>query len=107
MHLHMGMYYNVKFFLIYLNNRKCVLIIKQEVILLYFFMTFRLYNRCVLEAEWPAQASSSKLLWNKLSYVVMGAAHFKWAGKTKAARRKVSSDGGIRFCCLNIFCLKN
>lgn len=56
---------------------------------------FSLYNRCVLEAEWPAHSTSSQLLWNKLRYVVLGAAHFRWAAKRRAARKlSVSTEGG-------------
>lgn len=55
----------------------------------------RLYNRCVLEAEWPAHSTSSQLLWNKLRYVVLGAAHFRWAAKRHAARKlSASTEGG-------------
>ncbi|KAF5279524.1 hypothetical protein FQR65_LT03346 [Abscondita terminalis] len=58
-------------------------------------LTYGLYNRCVLEAQWPAQSSSSQLLWNKLRYVVLGAAHFRWAAKRQAARKlSASTEGG-------------
>ncbi|KAK9874779.1 hypothetical protein WA026_005585 [Henosepilachna vigintioctopunctata] len=58
-------------------------------------LTYGLYNRCVLEAEWPAHSSSSQLLWNKLRNVVMGAAHFKWAAKRKNLRTSTASiEGG-------------
>ncbi|XP_065156643.1 DENN domain-containing protein Crag isoform X3 [Atheta coriaria] len=51
-------------------------------------LTYGLYNRCVLEAEWPAQSSSSLLLWNKLRYVVLGAARFRRAAKRRQAKRQ-------------------
>jgi pentatricopeptide repeat protein len=58
-------------------------------------LTYGLYNRCVLEAEWPAYSGSSQLLWNKLRNVVMGAAHFRWAAKQKANRKlSASTEGG-------------
>ncbi|XP_064212569.1 DENN domain-containing protein Crag isoform X3 [Tribolium castaneum] len=57
-------------------------------------LTYGLYNRCVLEAEWPAYSGSSQLLWNKLRNVVMGAAHFRWAAKQKARKLSASTEGG-------------
>ncbi|XP_017770333.1 PREDICTED: DENN domain-containing protein 4C isoform X2 [Nicrophorus vespilloides] len=57
-------------------------------------LTYGLYNRCVLEAEWPAQSSSSVLLWNKLRYVVLGAARFRRAGRRHATRRQSASIEG-------------
>ncbi|XP_056633032.1 DENN domain-containing protein Crag isoform X2 [Diorhabda sublineata] len=57
-------------------------------------LTYGLYNRCVLEAEWPAHSSSSQLLWNKLRNVVMGAAHFRWAGRKKSSRNMSASTEG-------------
>lgn len=49
----------------------------------------------MLEAQWPAQSSSSQLLWNKLRYVVLGAAHFRWAARRQAARKlSASTEGG-------------
>lgn len=59
-------------------------------------LKFRLYNRCVLEAEWPAQSSPSQLLWNKLRYVVLAAGHFRYAGRRRAAGKlSTSTEGGI------------
>ncbi|XP_045468065.1 DENN domain-containing protein Crag [Harmonia axyridis] len=58
-------------------------------------LTYGLYNRCVLEAEWPAHSSSSQLLWNKLRNVVIGAAHFKWAAKRKNLRNSTTSIDGV------------
>ncbi|VEN57099.1 unnamed protein product [Callosobruchus maculatus] len=57
-------------------------------------LTYGLYNRCVLEAEWPAYSGSSQLLWNKLRNVVIGAAHFKWAARRKATKLSASTEGG-------------
>nr|XP_023017327.1 DENN domain-containing protein 4C isoform X2 [Leptinotarsa decemlineata] len=58
-------------------------------------LTYGLYNRCVLEAEWPAYSGTSQLLWNKLRNVVIGAAHFKWAARKRAARTlSASTEGG-------------
>ncbi|ERL87686.1 hypothetical protein D910_05076 [Dendroctonus ponderosae] len=59
-------------------------------------LTYGLYNRCVLEAQWPAHADSSQVLWNKLRNVVIGAAHFKFAAKRKAQRNylSASTEGG-------------
>lgn len=59
-------------------------------------LTYGLYNRCVLEAEWPEYTGSSQLLWNKLRNVVLGAAHFKLAAKRKTARNflSASTEGG-------------
>ncbi|CAG9857977.1 unnamed protein product [Phyllotreta striolata] len=57
-------------------------------------LTYGLYNRCVLEAEWPAYSSSSQLLWNKLRNVVMGAAHFRWAARKKSSIHMSASTEG-------------
>ncbi|CAH1134526.1 unnamed protein product [Ceutorhynchus assimilis] len=59
-------------------------------------LTYGLYNRCVLEAQWPAHAGSSQVLWNKLRNVVLGAAHFKFAARRKAQRNFLgaSTEGG-------------
>ncbi|XP_066252860.1 DENN domain-containing protein Crag isoform X1 [Euwallacea similis] len=59
-------------------------------------LTYGLYNRCVLEAQWPAHAGSSQVLWNKLRNVVFGAAHFKFAGKRRVQRNylSASTEGG-------------
>lgn len=59
-------------------------------------LTYGLYNRCVLEAQWPAHAGSSQVLWNKLRNVVLGAAHFKFAARRKAQRNylSASTEGG-------------
>ncbi|KAL1505338.1 hypothetical protein ABEB36_004927 [Hypothenemus hampei] len=55
-------------------------------------LTYGLYNRCVLEAQWPAHASSSQLLWNKLRNVVLGAARFKFAAKRRVQRNCLSTS---------------
>ncbi|KAK4881396.1 hypothetical protein RN001_004715 [Aquatica leii] len=56
-------------------------------------LTYGLYNRCVLEAQWPAQSSSSQLLWNKLRYVVLGAAHFRGAARRHATKKTLCVNG--------------
>lgn len=54
-------------------------------------LTYGFYNRCVLEAKWPSDSIlSSQMRWNRLRNIVMGAAHFKRAGKKFAARRRLS-----------------
>ncbi|XP_062558905.1 DENN domain-containing protein Crag isoform X1 [Armigeres subalbatus] len=54
-------------------------------------LTYGFYNRCVLEAQWPSDSIlSSQMRWNRLRNIVMGAAHFKRAGKRFAARRRLS-----------------
>uniref|UniRef100_A0A182PR40 UDENN domain-containing protein n=1 Tax=Anopheles epiroticus TaxID=199890 RepID=A0A182PR40_9DIPT len=54
-------------------------------------LTYGVYNRCVLEAQWPSDSIlSSQMRWNRLRNIVMGAAHFKRAGKKCADRRRLS-----------------
>lgn len=54
-------------------------------------LTYGFYNRCVLESEWPSEnAISSQLRWSRLRNVVLGAAHFRRAGKKYASRRRLS-----------------
>ncbi|KAG5671963.1 hypothetical protein PVAND_002128 [Polypedilum vanderplanki] len=54
-------------------------------------LTYGFYNRCVLESEWPSEpAISSQLRWSRLRLVVLGAAHFRRAGKKQASRRRLS-----------------
>ncbi|XP_055635236.1 DENN domain-containing protein Crag isoform X1 [Toxorhynchites rutilus septentrionalis] len=54
-------------------------------------LTYGFYNRCVLEAQWPSDSIlSSQMRWNRLRNIVMGAAHFKRAGKKFASRRRLS-----------------
>lgn len=54
-------------------------------------LTYGFYNRCVLESTWPQDTTiSSQLRWSRLRNVVLGAAHFKRAGKKLASRRRLS-----------------
>lgn len=56
-------------------------------------LTYGFYNRCVLESEWPSEnAISSQLRWSRLRNVVLGAAHFRRAGKKLASRRRLSNS---------------
>ncbi|XP_055548391.1 DENN domain-containing protein Crag isoform X1 [Wyeomyia smithii] len=56
-------------------------------------LTYGFYNRCVLEAKWPSDSIlSSQMRWNRLRNIVMGAAHFKRAGKKFASRRRLSAS---------------
>ena len=43
-------------------------------------LTYGLYNRCVLESEWPSDDVSSRLRWRRLRNVVVACAHFRRAG---------------------------
>uniref|UniRef100_A0A182IYU6 UDENN domain-containing protein n=1 Tax=Anopheles atroparvus TaxID=41427 RepID=A0A182IYU6_ANOAO len=61
-------------------------------------LTYGVYNRCVLEAQWPSDSIlSSQMRWNRLRNIVMGAAHFKRAGKKFAERRQrsLSQDNNL------------
>lgn len=52
-------------------------------------LTYGFYNRCVLEAQWPSDSTTlSKMRWNRLKNVVIGAAHFRRAGKKLSTLRK-------------------
>ncbi|XP_035899024.1 DENN domain-containing protein Crag-like isoform X1 [Anopheles stephensi] len=54
-------------------------------------LTYGVYNRCVLEAQWPSDSIlSSQMRWHRLRNIVIGAAHFKRAGKKFADRRRRS-----------------
>uniref|UniRef100_A0A336K1N9 CSON010684 protein n=1 Tax=Culicoides sonorensis TaxID=179676 RepID=A0A336K1N9_CULSO len=54
-------------------------------------LTYGFYNRCVLEAQWPADTNiTSQLRWARLKNVVMGAAKFKHAGNKFASRKRLS-----------------
>lgn len=54
-------------------------------------LTYGFYNRCVLESEWPSDSTTlSQLRWNRIKNVVLGAGHFKRAGKLRAARKPLS-----------------
>ncbi|XP_053670188.1 DENN domain-containing protein Crag isoform X1 [Anopheles nili] len=57
-------------------------------------LTYGVYNRCVLEAQWPSESIlSSQMRWNRLRNIVIGAAQFKRAGEKFAARRRRSLSG--------------
>lgn len=52
-------------------------------------LTYGFYNRCVLEAQWPSDSTTlSKMRWNRLKNVVIGAAHFRRAGRKFSTLRK-------------------
>lgn len=54
-------------------------------------LTYGFYNRCVLEAEWPADTNKSvQLRWSRLRNVVLGVGKFKQAGNKFAVRRKMT-----------------
>ncbi|XP_052872002.1 DENN domain-containing protein Crag isoform X2 [Anopheles cruzii] len=54
-------------------------------------LTYGVYNRCVLEAQWPANSMlSSQVRWNRLRNIILGAAQFKRAGMKFADRRRRS-----------------
>lgn len=43
-------------------------------------VTYGLYNRCVLEAQWPSDTgTASKLRWNRLKNVILGVSQFRRA----------------------------
>ncbi|XP_055372585.1 DENN domain-containing protein Crag [Condylostylus longicornis] len=51
-------------------------------------LTYGFYNRCVLESEWHSDSTTlSQLRWNRIKNVVLGAAHFKKAGKKHVIRK--------------------
>ncbi|XP_055909333.1 DENN domain-containing protein Crag isoform X1 [Eupeodes corollae] len=51
-------------------------------------LTYGFYNRCVLESEWPSDSTTlSQLRWNRIKNVVLGAAHFRRAGKKRATSK--------------------
>lgn len=53
-------------------------------------LTYGFYNRCVLEAQWPSDSTTiSKLRWNRLKNVVIGAAQFRRAGRKHSRLKKV------------------
>lgn len=55
-------------------------------------LTYGFYNRCVLESQWPSDSTTlSQLRWNRIKNVVMGAAHFRRAGKRRAASKVCKS----------------
>ncbi|XP_023300743.2 DENN domain-containing protein Crag isoform X2 [Lucilia cuprina] len=56
-------------------------------------LTYGFYNRCVLESEWPSDSTTlSQLRWNRIKNVVLGAAHFKRAGKLRASKKPLSAS---------------
>ncbi|XP_036319544.1 DENN domain-containing protein Crag isoform X3 [Rhagoletis pomonella] len=56
-------------------------------------LTYGFYNRCVLESEWPSDSTTlSQLRWNRIKNVVLGAAHFRRAGKRYAAKKPLSAS---------------
>ncbi|KAL7744055.1 hypothetical protein ACLKA6_001279 [Drosophila palustris] len=55
-------------------------------------LTYGFYNRCVLESQWPSDSTTlSQIRWNRIKNVVMGAAHFRRAGKRRAASKVCKS----------------
>lgn len=55
-------------------------------------LTYGFYNRCVLEAKWPADTNmSGRLRWSRLRNVILGIKKFKQAG-TKFAERRQTVD---------------
>ncbi|XP_017852786.1 DENN domain-containing protein Crag isoform X4 [Drosophila busckii] len=57
-------------------------------------LTYGFYNRCVLESQWPSDSTTlSQLRWNRIKNVVLGAAHFRRAGKRRAAAKLSKSLG--------------
>lgn len=56
-------------------------------------LTYGFYNRCVLESKWPSDSTTlSQLRWNRIKNVILGAGHFKRAGKLRAARQPLSGS---------------
>ncbi|XP_004529508.1 C-myc promoter-binding protein isoform X2 [Ceratitis capitata] len=56
-------------------------------------LTYGFYNRCVLESEWPSDSTTvSQLRWTRIKNVVLGAAHFRRAGKRHAAKKPLSAS---------------
>ncbi|XP_049310998.1 DENN domain-containing protein Crag isoform X2 [Bactrocera dorsalis] len=56
-------------------------------------LTYGFYNRCVLESDWPSDSTTlSQLRWNRIKNVVLGAAHFRRAGKRHAAKKPLSAS---------------
>lgn len=56
-------------------------------------LTYGFYNRCVLEAQWPSDSTTiSKLRWNRLKNVVIGAAQFRRAGRKHSTLKKPSGS---------------
>ncbi|XP_064554916.1 DENN domain-containing protein Crag isoform X1 [Drosophila montana] len=50
-------------------------------------LTYGFYNRCVLESQWPSDSTTlSQIRWNRIKNVIMGAGHFRRAGKRRTAK---------------------
>ncbi|XP_067639597.1 DENN domain-containing protein Crag isoform X2 [Eurosta solidaginis] len=56
-------------------------------------LTYGFYNRCVLESEWPSDSTTlSQLRWTRIKNVVLGAAHFRRAGKRRSTKNPLSAS---------------
>lgn len=56
-------------------------------------LTYGFYNRCVLESEWPSDSTAvSQQRWNRIRNVILGAAHFKRAGRRGAIKKPLSNS---------------
>lgn len=61
-------------------------------------LTYGFYNRCVLEAQWPSDSTTaSRMRWNRLKNVIVGAALFRRAGSRHVMSKKLtgSSDQNL------------
>lgn len=56
-------------------------------------LTYGFYNRCVLEAQWPSDSTTaSRMRWNRLKNVIVGAALFRRAGQRHTMSKKSSGS---------------
>lgn len=56
-------------------------------------LTYGFYNRCVLEAQWPTDTTTaSRMRWNRLKNVIVGAALFRRAGTRHTMTKKPSDQ---------------
>lgn len=56
-------------------------------------LTYGFYNRCVLEAQWPSDSTNqSKLRWNRLKNVVIGAGHLRRGGRNFATLKRANAS---------------
>lgn len=56
-------------------------------------LTYGFYNRCVLEAQWPSDTTTvSRMRWNRLKNVIVGAALFRQAGARHTMTKKSSGS---------------
>lgn len=56
-------------------------------------LTYGFYNRCVLEAQWPSDTTTaSRMRWNRLKNVIVGAALFRRAGSRHTMSKKSSGS---------------